>query len=595
MIKVAELSPSSKLRKSASNSMMSLMRNAVSAKGASSNRDLLDPSKINPNAAGSDPLSSFTLLPEENRSIRYKLEELNQQMGAPGPSSPDYKPSRIVTALIIGCGNRGESYATFALDHPERMKVVAVCDPIQERRERMADLHNVPVDMRFHDWTLLLDHSRLADVVIVATPDRAHHKPVTQLVKLGYHILVEKPMAVTERECLEITKAMQASPSTVFAVCHVLRYTPANRLMAALIRSGAIGELVNIQHLEPVGFYHFAHSYVRGNWNNSSTATFSLMAKSCHDIDLIRYWMGGSTNPALRVSSFGSLKHFRAKNKPTGASDRCLTCPREPDCAYSAKKIYLTPLIENDFKGWPVSTITPGIPDVESVERALETGPFGRCVYDSDNDVCDHQVVQMDFAGGQTASFTMVAFSEKLCKRQTKVFGSRGELTCIDGTCIRHFDFASGQSTLYTGSDITECGRLIGHDGADYYLMDSFIRAIAEDDRSLIGTGPQDALDSHLLVFAAERSRYEGRVVLLPAARIISQSTSPRFNYVKVQYELENAEEDDYGVELKLKQKLTFSSDNEVDVHHSNKLSKALGDVNSDIVSEVKPPIIADV
>jgi len=237
------------------------------------------------------------------------------------------------------------------------------------------------------------------------------------------------------------------------------------------------------------------------------------MAKSCHDIDLIRYWMGGSENPAIRVSSFGSLKHFNKKNKPKNSSSSCLTCSEEPNCPYSAKKIYLDPLVKSGFKGWPTSALTAGVPDIESVISSLKTGNFGKCVYDSNNDVCDHQVVNLEFEKGQTASFTMIAFSEKLCKRQTKIYGSHGELTCTDGTEIRHFDFNTQKTKIYRGCDLSKVGRLIGHDGADYYLMDSFIKAVAKNDKKYISTGGIDALDSHLLVFAAEKSRKEKKVI----------------------------------------------------------------------------------
>ncbi|XP_043919522.1 uncharacterized protein LOC122795000 [Protopterus annectens] len=261
-----------------------------------------------------------------------------------------------------------------------------------------------------------------------------------------------------------------------------------------------------------VGFWHFAHAYVRGSWRNEEESTFSLLAKSCHDIDLINYWMDGKR--CLKVSSFGTLQHFTKENKPTGAADRCLDCSVEPTCPFSAKKIYLQRLKQGNT-GWPVSVVCRDTTtDIESLTEALCYGPYGRCVYNCDNDVVTNQVVNMEFEGGATAAFSMIAFTERLCERKTTIYGTKGELNCEGSGPVYVFDFLSGQKVIHPSdtSNLKQT-RLLGHGGADYYLMDSFISAVAENNKSLICTGPDESLASHLLVFDAEKSRKENRVV----------------------------------------------------------------------------------
>jgi len=115
-------------------------------------------------------------------------------------------------------------------------------------------------------------------------------------------------MAVTQQDCELIYRACMDN-KVVLSVCHVMRYTTANIKIKQLVSSGIIGDVVNIQHCEPVGYFHFAHSFVRGNWRKNES-TFSLLSKSCHDIDIIRYWMGSDVD-CTAIHSFGSLNHFR--------------------------------------------------------------------------------------------------------------------------------------------------------------------------------------------------------------------------------------------------------------------------------------------
>jgi len=236
------------------------------------------------------------------------------------------------------------------------------------------------------------------------------------------------------------------------------------------------------------------------------------MAKSCHDIDWIRYIMGV---PCERVSSFGSLSHFRRENKPAQAGDakRCLECPAAPSCPYAAQKLYLGAVERGEGGTWPTDTIVSNAePDIESVTDALRTGPYGRCVYECDNNVNDNQVVIMEFEGRKTVNFLMVAFSKDVCVRKTRIFGTHGQLEC-DGEQIVWSDFRTGEQKTLEPVHVVENTTMNGHGYADWFLMNNFVSAVACEDHSRILSGPEETLESHLLVFAAEKARKENRVV----------------------------------------------------------------------------------
>ncbi|MFA6134471.1 MAG: Gfo/Idh/MocA family oxidoreductase [Phycisphaerae bacterium] len=419
-----------------------------------------------------------------------------------------------VTLAIVGAGGRGTvAYASYALQFPDQARVLAVADPIEHRRMELARLHNIPAENIFADWRQLARRKKLTDAVVIATQDAMHTAPAIALAKKGYHMLLEKPMAPTPAECRRIVKTVLDN-RIIFAVGHVMRYTPYTRQMKAIIDRGAIGEVVNIQHLEPVGFWHQAHAYVRGKWRNEKESTPMLLAKSCHDMDWIRYMMG---RRCVKVASFGSLFHFRSDKAPAGAGTRCLTdCSIESQCPYSARKIYLNQAEKGDLD-WPVCALF-SLPDtagkleqnVEGVRTALLTGPYGRCVYHCDNDVVDNQVVCMEFEGGTTANFTMTAFSPGI-GRQTRIFGTRGYLAG-DGRNIEHFDFLSN-ATNVIDTETPDGGIRSGHGGGDYGLMGSFVEAVASNDPSKVSSGPLETLETHLMGFAAEQGRHGNKVV----------------------------------------------------------------------------------
>jgi predicted dehydrogenase len=412
-----------------------------------------------------------------------------------------------VSIAVAGAGNRGAGYARWALRHPDRAEIVAVAEPREVRRTRFAAEHGIGASGAVASWEDLARRPRFADAVLICTQDRMHEGPAEAFAAAGYHILLEKPMAPDEAGCRRIVAAVERA-GVMLAVGHVLRYTPYTRAVKEIVDSGQLGDIMSVQHLEPVGFWHQAHSYVRGNWRRADLATTMLMAKSCHDLDWLAYILGRAPD---RVSSFGSLTHFTAAGRPAGATDRCLTCPVEASCAYSAPRLY-GGLLERGERGWPLNVLvddfTPG-----ALEEALRDGPYGRCVYACDNDVVDHQVVALEYPGATTATFTMTAFSRG-ADRSTRLFGTRGELAG-DGRSIRVYDFLTQAEREVTLGAAGAMNADEGHGGGDGGLMDAFTGAVATGNRDLILSGPRDSLASHLAVFAAERARRDGTVETL--------------------------------------------------------------------------------
>ncbi|KAJ2722574.1 hypothetical protein GGI07_003217 [Coemansia sp. Benny D115] len=412
----------------------------------------------------------------------------------------------VVKVAILGCGNRGTIYSTYALVS-DKMKVVAIADHNQTRLSKIQNDHSIPNDCCHTSWQSLLDAPKVADAVLVCIHDTEHEQVAVDFANKGYHILLEKPMAIDLSGCQRVYEAVKNN-NVMLAVCHVLRYTSYNRKLKQIVDSGALGEIVGMQHFEPVGHYHFAHSYVRGNWRNEAESSFSLMTKSCHDIDIIMYIMG---NNCKRVSSFGGLSHFKSEKKPKEAGDakRCLDCAYESQCPYSAKKIYLEPA-QRGHKGWPLNAVCDVI-DIENIGEALKNGPYGRCVYECDNDVCDNQTVSMEFGDNRYASFSMVAFTKEICIRKTRIFGTRGELVGDGNDSIEVFDFLTQTSTFHKLDPVEK--HLAGHGGGDLGLIKSFVEAVASKNPDLLLSDGMSSLDSYVVVFAAEEARRRGKVI----------------------------------------------------------------------------------
>jgi len=406
---------------------------------------------------------------------------------------------RALTFAILGCGARGQTFARWIAEHPAQGQVVAIAEPLEDRQTLIGDLCQVPISKRFPCWKELLAQPRMADVVVNTLMDQLHASSAVAALDLGYHMLLEKPMAVTLEDCIAIDRARRANDRTV-SVCHSLRYQATYREVKRLLDAGEIGTVVSIDQLEGVDPVHQSHSFVRGNWAKESRATFMLMAKSCHDIDVLLYLVG---RDCLRVSSFGGLTHFTRAAKPAGAPSRCSDgCPHEPDCPYSSLKSYAK------GEGWGRYI---GLDRLTQAERDefVRTSPYGRCVYDTDNDVVDHQVVNFEFDGGATGTFTMTAFAP--AGRQLRIHGTHGYISAhIDQRKIELHRFWGPDAGSRSIEVPEEQG---GHGGGDDNVISSLIRAIREEDSTAILTNTTESLRTHIIVFAAETARREHRVV----------------------------------------------------------------------------------
>lgn len=404
-----------------------------------------------------------------------------------------------VTAVVLGAGSRGSIYADYAKDHPDELQIVAIAEPRRDRLDALADELNVSAENRFESWEELLEGPRLADCAFICTLDDDHTAPALKAMELGYHLLLEKPMSNTEEECRIIAQTAGKTGRTL-AVCHVLRYTPFYMTIKALLDKGEIGEVTTINQIENVGYWHQAHSFVRGNWRTVRETSPMILQKSCHDMDIILWLMG---KDCRRVHSFGSLRHFNVENAPDGAPERCLDgCPHADACPYYAPKLYM----DMNRTGWPIDVITTDF-SLEGRRKALEEGPYGRCVYHCDNDVVDRQVVNLEFEGGAVATFTMTGLSADF-SRQLKIFGTKGQIEADMGTkeIVLH-RFGEEKQTV----PIDMGGEASGHGGGDYGIMHDFISVLRNGGQSR--TSAAVSLQSHLICFAAERSRKENIVV----------------------------------------------------------------------------------
>jgi predicted dehydrogenase len=403
---------------------------------------------------------------------------------------------------ILGAGHRGQLYAHMIAESTNAI-VAAVAEPREAYRQLVVDRCKLPTGAVFADWREFLAQPRFCDAVVIATMDREHVEPAVACLKKGYDVLLEKPMAVTLADCQAIEAAQRASGAIV-GVCHSLRYQKGFRKVRDLIAAGAVGKVMTIDLIEQVGWWHYIHSFVRGNWGNESRSTFMLMAKSCHDIDYLCFLVGA---PAAQVSSFGSLGFFRLENAPMGAGERCVDCAIERNCAFSAIKQY----VEGDIHRWPANVCSP-VNTREANMAAITTGPFGQCVWKGDNDVVDHQTVNLLFPEGVTATFTMTGFTQDNARR-LRVFGTTGELE-FDQKTIRIRTFADRDDQLITLGE--ESG---GHGGGDARLMRDWLAALHTRDTTGVVANAQESLASHEVVFAAEMSRREGRTVSLAELR----------------------------------------------------------------------------
>ncbi|WP_113673891.1 Gfo/Idh/MocA family protein [Vallitalea guaymasensis] len=408
-----------------------------------------------------------------------------------------------VTAILIGAGDRGkDALASYALKHPEEIKFVAVAEPDDKKREQFINAHDIPEEMAFTTWEDLLAKPKLADAALICTLDNIHYEPAKLALEKDYHILLEKPLSNNVKECVLLGELAKKYSHKVFSVCHVLRFTKFFSKLKELLDSKVIGDIVTINHNEYVGRIHQSHSFVRGNWGNSKRESPMILQKCCHDMDILLWLVG---NNCKKISSFGSLDYFKEKSAPEGSPDCCIEgCPAGDTCPYNAVKIYLGDNVE-----WPTSVISADT-SYEARKKALEEGPYGRCVFKCDNDVVDHQVVNMIFDNNVTAHLTMTAF----CKdggRHIKIMGTHGEITGdfdYDKIEIRHFP----SEEIETINIEKDAG---GHGGGDLGIMEDFVKLVEADGKLKGKTEASISVQSHVMAFAAEESRLTDKVITI--------------------------------------------------------------------------------
>ncbi|MBE0649048.1 MAG: Gfo/Idh/MocA family oxidoreductase [Bacteroidales bacterium] len=414
------------------------------------------------------------------------------------------KLKKPITAITCGAGARGNVYGNYAVEYPDQLKIVGVAEPIPLRIERYSAKHNIPKEHQFVTWEHVFNQPKFADAIIVTTPDALHYGPCMQALKMGYDVLLEKPISPSEQECRDILELTKKTGQIV-AVCHVLRYAPYFIKLRELMQEDAIGEVISIQHMEPIQHIHMSHSYVRGNWHNSKECTPIILAKSCHDLDILRWMIG---KPSQKIQAFGDLKWFAKENAPEGWTARCANgCNARRKCPYEAEKIY------NPKSGWNYVFDLPDDPNEvpKAIRHALETTNYGRCVYDMDNDQCDHYIANIQFDDNVTAAFSMEAFTP-WGGRRTRVMGSMG---FIEGDMSKFtiYDFRTNESKTMEASELnTKTYKNSGHGGGDWRLMADWLQAVYQRNPDLLTSTIDQSIESHIMGFMAEKSRLEGTV-----------------------------------------------------------------------------------
>lgn len=430
---------------------------------------------------------------------------------------------RRLAAVIIGAGARGNRVFAELMqaDQAGRWRVAAVVEPDEGRREAFRRRHELPLERAYRSLDALLAGDRVADVAFICTPDITHYRICADVSMAGYDVLLEKPIATSLPDSLALLDIQQTHGNRIF-VAHVLRYSPFFRAVKDIVSSRRYGLVRNIRLTENVGHWHFTHSYVRGSWRRREDAAPIVLTKSSHDLDLIA-WLMEEDRPAF-VSSFGSLDYFTAVNAPAEAADRCVDCPLEETCVFSATRFYV-----HDAPGWPYDVVAPVVPGADVQEarrRAIETGRYGRCVWKSDNDVCDNQTVTIQFESGIHARFGLYGLTADNTRRLTIL---------MDGAELVG-DLRRGDLFLYplTGRKDDVRARRIRlppvadhHGGGDVALLVSLHEHLTEGGHQGLMTSLHGSIASHVLAFLAEESRQKGGAPLSVPAIFDSIAKGP--------------------------------------------------------------------
>lgn len=403
-----------------------------------------------------------------------------------------------VKVAVLGAGRRGrEGYAPYLLENPNLGEIVAVAEPNKSKQEKFKNIYNISDDNVFDDYKDLLNKKRFVDAVIISTNDDMHYEPCKLALEKGYHVLLEKPMSNSLDEVIKLNRLAKKYTNQVFMVCHVLRYTPFFTKLKEIVDSKELGDLVTIQHNENIGYWHFAHSFTRGNWRNSNDTSPLILSKSCHDMDIL-LWLADSK--CKKIASFGNLVHMNSSNFREGMGKRCYECSVERQCPYSAKRLYID---ENRS----IKKSVHVNPTLENLEKSLKNGPYGRCVYKCDNNVVDNMVSIIEFENQVTATFNLSAFTKE-CDRTIKLMFTHGEVGgSLDSNVIRVKKFGESDEKI-----IKLPKGLTGHGGGDMETIKDFINLVAGNS-GYLKTSASKSTESHIMAFAAEYSRISGKVI----------------------------------------------------------------------------------
>ena len=403
--------------------------------------------------------------------------------------------------IVIGAGSRGTIYGNWAVKHG--IEIAAVAEIRPDRLAEAGKHWNVPENRLFTDVQALFSLGKIADAAIIATMDRDHFSHVMAALELGYDILLEKPISPDARECIQIEEKANALGRKI-TVCHVLRYTNFFGAIKDIIDSGEIGKITAIKHSENIGNFHMAHSFVRGNWRNDILSSPIIMQKSCHDLDIL-LWLTGAH--CTKVAAFGSLTYFKEANAPAGSTDRCCDCPVADSCRFEAKKCYLPTL-----GSWPTDVVCLD-QTRDALMEALRSGPYGRCVYRCDNNVCDHMSIILEFDNDVTATFSLTAQTSP-CHRNIHIMCEDGEIIADDGQRqILVRKHVSSQADTFAERIINVRTNGSGHGGGDAGIMEDFTASLTAGNqtRSAISA----SVESHLMACAIEKARQTGTVVVM--------------------------------------------------------------------------------